>query len=69
MRIAVLDATALQALVSAAVAAPSIHNTQPWLLRLDPDALTPEIRAATRRCLRHADPAGRARHLSSAAPY
>lgn len=64
MRIAVLDATTLQELVSAAVAAPSIHNTQPWRFRLDPDALTLEIRAARRRGLRHVDPAGRALHLS-----
>jgi len=64
MRSAVLDARTLETLLSAAVAAPSIHNTQPWRFGLDPDALTLEIRAATRRGLRHTDPAGRALHLS-----
>lgn len=48
MRIAVLDATTP---FSAAVAAPSIHNTQPRRFRPDPDALTLDIRAATRRGL------------------
>ncbi|EPH46485.1 nitroreductase family protein [Streptomyces aurantiacus] len=64
MRTPVLDAATLEKLVAAAVAAPSIHNTQPWRFRLDPDDLAVEIRAVARRGLRHIDPTGRALHLS-----
>lgn len=59
-----LDAVTLEKLVSAAVAAPSIHNTQPWRYRLDPDTATLEVRAAAERSLRQIDPVGRALHLS-----
>lgn len=54
----------LETLVSAASAAPSIHNTQPWRFRLVPDGGTLEIRAVAERGLRHADPSGRALHMS-----
>lgn len=59
-----LDAATLETLIRAAVAAPSIHNTQPWRYRLDPDTSTIEVRAAPERMLRHADPQGRALHIS-----
>ncbi|MEU5046767.1 Acg family FMN-binding oxidoreductase [Streptomyces griseorubiginosus] len=64
MRIASLDATTLEACLSAAVAAPSFFNSQPWRYRLDPDTVTLEVRAAPERSLRHADPVGRALHIS-----
>ncbi|MET7481702.1 hypothetical protein [Streptomyces sp. NPDC005538] len=64
MSTALLDVATLEKLISAAVAAPSIHNTQPWRFRLDPDTPALEIRAAANRGLRHIDPAGRALHLS-----
>ncbi|MEZ0090879.1 nitroreductase family protein [Streptacidiphilus sp. EB129] len=55
-----LDAAALEQLVSAAVAAPSVHNTQPWRFRLRPDTDTLEVRAVPERALRATDPTGRA---------
>ncbi|MEU7576052.1 nitroreductase family protein [Streptomyces sp. NPDC041068] len=59
-----LDASTLEKLVSAATAAPSLYNTQPWRFRLDPDTLTVEIRAAVERGLPYADPHGRALHVA-----
>ncbi|RAG86798.1 hypothetical protein DN069_04470 [Streptacidiphilus pinicola] len=61
---AVLDAAVLEELVSAAVAAPSMHNTQPWRFRLEPRTRTVEIRAALDRELRAEDPEGRGLHVS-----
>ncbi|BBJ39031.1 hypothetical protein SSPO_017490 [Streptomyces antimycoticus] len=46
MQPAMLDAAILEKLISAAVAAPSMHNTQPWRYRLNPDTVTLEVRAA-----------------------
>lgn len=64
MRPTALDAMTLEKLISAAVAAPSFHNTQPWRYRLDPDTSTLHVRAAAVRSLPHADPVGRAVHVS-----
>lgn len=58
------DGPTLETLVSASAAAPSIHNTQPWRFRFDPDTGTMEVRALTERGLRHTDPTGRALHVS-----
>jgi hypothetical protein len=54
----------VEKLLSAAVAAPSIHNTQSWRFRLLPDSRTFEVRAVPRRSLRQIDPNGRALHVS-----
>ncbi|MFK4145354.1 Acg family FMN-binding oxidoreductase [Streptomyces sp. NPDC004065] len=59
-----LDVSTLERLVASAAAAPSIHNTQPWRFRPRPESETLEIHAAAERGLRHADPTGRALHVS-----
>ncbi|MFI6010056.1 Acg family FMN-binding oxidoreductase [Streptomyces sp. NPDC051243] len=59
-----IDAGVLETCVSAAVAAPSIHNSQPWRFRLDQETVTFHVRAAPGGGLRHTDPEGRALHLS-----
>src|SRR5271165_2629025 len=53
-------------IITAASAAPSIHNTQPWRFRLtSPDII--EVHADLDRMLWTADPLGRALHLSCGA--
>lgn len=64
MAVTTFDAATARHLVSVAEAAPSIHNTQPWRFRLDPGAGTIEVHAAGERRLEHADPDGRALHVS-----
>ncbi|MFF3110926.1 Acg family FMN-binding oxidoreductase [Kitasatospora sp. NPDC057904] len=59
-----LDDGTAHALVAAAAAAPSIHNTQPWRFHLDTVHRTFEVHAARRHPLPHTDPDGRAVHLS-----
>ncbi|WP_327064887.1 Acg family FMN-binding oxidoreductase [Kitasatospora sp. NBC_01302] len=61
---AVLDAATLEKLISAAVAAPSIHNSQPWHFTLVPRTATLEVRAAPERALPAIDPEGRALYIS-----
>jgi len=53
------------ALVGAAIAAPSIHNTQPWLFRLGKD--TVDVFADPSRQLTSQDPEGRAMVISCGA--
>jgi len=64
MNSSTFDAATLEAWISAAVAAPSIYNTQPWRYRLDAETATLHVRAAPERGLREADSTGRALHLS-----
>ncbi|MFD4346670.1 Acg family FMN-binding oxidoreductase [Streptomyces coelicoflavus] len=59
-----VDATAVQTLLAAAVAAPSVHNTQPWRFGLDADSRTIQVHADHARWLPAADPGRRAQHLS-----
>ncbi|MGV9936776.1 Acg family FMN-binding oxidoreductase [Streptomyces olivaceoviridis] len=59
-----IDASVLEMLMAAAVAAPSIHNTQPWRFGLQADTRSIEVRADSRRALPLTDPDRRAQHLS-----
>jgi hypothetical protein len=59
-----IDATALETLLAAATAAPSIHNTQPWRFRLDPATGVLQVRAAPQKSLSLTDPEFRAQYLS-----
>ena len=60
----VLDPNAVQTLISAGGAAPSIHNTQPWRFTVDPQTRTVTVHAAWERSLPLADAKGRALHVS-----
>ncbi|MFF0225311.1 Acg family FMN-binding oxidoreductase [Streptomyces sp. NPDC004629] len=61
---AVLDAATVEPLLAAAVAAPSIHNTQPWRFRVDPDSQVLEVHSMPGRTLPLTDPTHRAQYLS-----
>lgn len=52
-----LTATQARVVIETATSAPSVHNSQPWLFTLSPDALS--VLADPRRTLRHQDPRGR----------
>ena len=67
MSVTSLDSSALEKMISAAIAAPSMHNTQPWHFRFDPELLTLEIHAAAERGLPSEDPHGRALHIAAGA--
>lgn len=54
-------------LLESAVAAPSMHNTQPWRFRYREADQTVEICADPSRLLRYGDPEGRAVHIACGA--
>ncbi|MFF1273134.1 Acg family FMN-binding oxidoreductase [Streptomyces marokkonensis] len=60
-----IDALALETLLAAAVAAPSIHNTQPWRFGFDLSTRAVTVHADRSRSLALADPEGRAMYLSA----
>ena len=60
-----LTPTLLRQLIGAAVAAPSVHNTQPWLFRIDGDTI--HLFADPSRQLQAQDPDGRALLMSCGA--
>lgn len=59
-----VDSATLESLVSAAVAAPSLHNTQPWRFHPREASRVVEVHADRRRALPLTDPIGRALHVS-----
>ncbi|MGW7611207.1 Acg family FMN-binding oxidoreductase [Streptomyces sp. NPDC054766] len=61
------DSSTLETLISAAVAAPSMHNTQPWRFRLAEEPPTVEIHAAPEQGLPREDPQGRGLHIAAGA--
>lgn len=57
----------VEQLLRAAVAAPSMHNTQPWRFRLRPASSVIEMYADPARQLPYGDPSGRAVHIACGA--
>ncbi len=58
---------AIEELLQAAVAAPSLHNTQPWRMRIKAAGTRIELFADAARILPVADPAGRAVYIACGA--
>lgn len=54
-----------RSVVEAATAAPSVHNSQPWLFAVQPDRM--QVRADRSRLLPRQDPDGRELHISCGA--
>lgn len=61
------DGQRLRELLAAAVAAPSMHNTQPWRFRIREPGRVIELRADPARTLPVADTDGRAAHIACGA--
>ena len=57
-----IDAATMRECIRAAVAAPSVHNTQPWLFQLREDGV--DVRVDRTRQLRTLDPVGREMFVS-----
>ena len=66
-RLAVPTRQVVLRVLQAAVAAPSMHNTQPWRFRYRESDQTIELYADPSRMLRHADPQGRGVHIACGA--
>ncbi|MFF8593902.1 Acg family FMN-binding oxidoreductase [Streptomyces sp. NPDC015220] len=64
MRTPEVDAAAVESLLHAAVAAPSMHNTQPWRFGMAADTRAIHVRVDRARRLPLSDPGLRAQHLS-----
>jgi nitroreductase len=62
-----LSPRVVTSLLAAAVAAPSMHNTQPWRFRVRRYAHVIELYADPARALPHSDPHGRAIHIACGA--
>jgi nitroreductase len=62
-----LSAQLVQELVRAAVAAPSMHNAQPWRFRVRRGMRVIELHADPARMLPYADPRGRGMHIGCGA--
>ncbi len=61
------DDLTVTALVTDAIAAPSMHNAQPWRFRCSPGCRTLRLWADEERALPQADPDGRALHIDCGA--